>query len=71
MPVDLNELLATEQASNLAQMGRAATFSHALLDRISAQKFDEPGVVEAVAIKEAGKTGENPRYQPQSTPAAV
>lgn len=69
-PVDLNELLRGEQGAALAQMARASVFSHTLLDRISEKKFDEPGVIEAVAMTIAGKTGENPRYQPQTAPAA-
>ena len=68
MPVDIQELLLGEQGSCLAQVARASGFSHSLLDRISEKKFDEPGVVEAVAMTVAGKTGENPRFQPQSSP---
>lgn len=68
--VALQELLLGAQAQNLTQMGGASTFSHALLDRISAKKFDELDLLQAAAAKELGKAGENPRFQPQSEPSA-
>ena len=71
MPIEIQELLLGEQAACLARYAGASQFSNALLDRISATKFDEPGITEAVAMTVAGKTGENPRYQPQTAPGAA
>lgn len=57
MAVELQELLLGEQAGCLAQVARASAFSFALLDRVSAKKFDELDIMEAISTKEAGKTG--------------
>jgi len=71
MAVELQELLMGDQASTLASAARGHVATMTLMDRVSVNKFDEPGIVESVAMTLAGKTGENPRYQPQTSPAAV
>ena len=71
MAIELQELLLGEQASNLAAMARAHVNVMDLQQRISLKKYDEVDLLQAAAAKELGKAGENPRYQPQTIPAAA
>lgn len=71
MAVDLNELLQAEQASNIAAMARAHTQQMDFQQKVFTRLEATIDIVEAAAAKELGKAGENPRYQPQTTPPAV
>lgn len=55
--IDLNELFRGEQARSLAQM--SGNFEHTghVLRAVENKKFDEVSVDQAIAMKEAGKTG--------------
>ena len=69
--IDLNAVLATSQATTLDGMGKMFALSTDLQRGIAAQKWDEPGLIEAAAAKELAKAGDNPRFQPQTAPAAA
>jgi len=71
MAIDLNELLLAGRAETLEGMGKMFALSTDLQRAVATNKWDEPGLVEAAAAKELAKAGENPRYQPQSSPAAA
>jgi hypothetical protein len=71
MAVDLNELLSAEQASNLAAMARAHTQQMDFQQKVFTRLEATVDITEAAAAKELGKAGENPRYQPQTTPPAA
>ena len=69
--VDLNELLRGEQASNLAAMARAHTQQMYFQEKVFTRLEATVDLIEGAAAKSLGKAGENPRYQPQTTPPAV
>ena len=69
--VDMNQLLATEQAQCMATVARGFGSQMTRLQVMADDKFDSVGFKEAQASSQLGKAGENPRYQPQSTPAAI
>ncbi len=69
--IDMNQVLATSQATTLDGMGKMFAMSADLQRGVATNKWDEPGLVEAQAAKELGKAGENPRYQPQTAPPAT
>jgi hypothetical protein len=60
MPVDLNDIIAAEQAAGLRRQGDATTTFLATLDRKFLQTFTEPGIIEAAATKEIS-SGSMPR----------
>jgi len=69
--VDLNELLRGEQASNLAAMARAHTQQMDFQEKVFTRLEATVDLIEGAAAQSLGKAGENPRYQPQTTPPAV
>lgn len=71
MAIDLNELLAAEQASNLAAMARAHTQQMDFQQKVFTRLEATIDLTEASAAQSLGKAGENPRYQPQTAPAAA
>ncbi len=71
MTVDLQELLLGSQGEGLQVAMNAHVQTMDWHDRATVKQFTEIGIVEAAAAKELGKAGENPRYQPQTSPAAV
>ena len=70
MAVELQELLMAEQAANLAAMGRAHTQQMDFQQKVFTRLEATIDLVEAAAAQGLGKAGENPRYQPQTAPAA-
>lgn len=71
MAVDLNELLMGEQASNLSAMARAHTQQMDFQQKVFTRLEATVDLIEAAAAQSLGKAGENPRYQPQTAPAAA
>ena len=71
MAVDIQSLLEASQAVTIDGMGKMFALHQDLQRGVALNKWDEPGLVEAQAAKELGKAGENPRYQPQTAPAAA
>ena len=57
MPIDLHELLLSEQASNLAAMARAHTNIMDLQQRVSLDKWAATDLLDAAAAKEVAKSG--------------
>ncbi len=55
--ISMHALLKGEQAAALASMARSYGFNHSLLEKVAIKKFDEMGLDQAIAGKEAGKTG--------------
>ncbi len=70
MAVELQELLLGEQAHSLQRMSGDFDDLAGVRSRAFLEKFVSVDLVEAAAAKELGKAGENPRFQPQSAPAA-
>lgn len=71
MPIDMNEMIQTSQALTFDILGKAFGTQGTRQAIIADRKVDETDMIQASAATILGKTGENPRYQPQSTPAAV
>jgi hypothetical protein len=69
--VDFNEVISRSQATTIDGMGKMFAMSSDLQRGIATNKWDEVDLLQAAAAKELGKAGENPRYQPQTAPAAA
>ena len=70
MAVDLQELLMGEQGACVAAVGRASMQQMDFQAKVFTRLESQVDPIEASAAKELGKAGENPRYQPQTTPGA-
>jgi hypothetical protein len=68
--IDMNELLQSSQALTFDMLGKGFGAQAARQAIIADRKFDETDLIQAQAAISLGKAGENPRYQPQSTPSA-
>jgi len=69
-PIDLNELLKGEQAACLAAAGRAHVQQMDFQQKVFTRLEATVDLIEGAAAQALGKAGENPRYQPQTQPAA-
>lgn len=69
--IDLNELLKGEQAACLQAMARAHVQQMDFQQKVFTRLEATIDLTEAAAAQSLGKAGENPRYQPQTTPAAA
>ncbi len=71
MAVDLGQVLAAEQGAAIASMARMAIQQADFQAKVFTRLEASIDLVEASAAQFLGKAGENPRYQPQSSPPAV
>ncbi len=70
MAADMSDVILNSQALTFDILGKGFTHLATRQAMIGDRKFDEVDLVQAAAAKELGKMGENPRYQPDSPPAA-
>lgn len=70
MAVDLQEILLGEQGACIQAMARASLQQMDFQAKVFTRLEATVDITEAAAAKELGKAGENPRYQPQTAPAA-
>ncbi|ANS03329.1 hypothetical protein [uncultured Mediterranean phage uvDeep-CGR2-KM19-C37] len=70
MAVDMGDVMNNSQALTVDILGKSFGHLATRAAMIGDRKFDETDLIQASAAKELGKAGENPRYQPQSAPAA-
>ncbi|KKM14871.1 hypothetical protein LCGC14_1701770 [marine sediment metagenome] len=71
MAVDLNEILMAEQGACIQAVARAHAQQMDFQAKVFTRLEASIDLVEASAAQFLGKAGENPRYQPQSSPPAV